>query len=414
MQTNGWFTFVLVTVLALAALDAVAAWLNLRALSPRPPEGFADVVDAESHARSRDYTRVSTRHHLLEGAVSLALFLGFWWLGGFEWLDRLVRGWGHGPIVTGVLFTGILFLANHVAGLPFDLYDTFSIEERFGFNKTTPAVYVTDQVKTLLLTAVLGVPLLALLLWIFGRLPHAWLWGWGAVTALSLMLAYVAPTWILPLFYKFEPLADGELKTAIEAMSEKCEFPLREVVVMDGSKRSTKSNAFFTGFGRNKRIALFDTLIENHSTDELVGVLAHEIGHYKRRHVIKGMVLGFLTTGGLFFLLGRIVNDRGVFDAFGVRETSVYLSLVFFAILAQPLNRLLNVASNAWSRRWEFEADAFAAETTGRPEAMATALKKLSKDNLSNLTPHPFHVFLNHTHPPVAKRIERLVGKGEG
>lgn len=143
-------------------------------------------------------------------------------------------------------------------------------------------------------------------------------------------------------------------------------------------------------------------------------MLAHEIGHYKRRHVIKGMVLGFLTTGGLFFLLGRIVNDRGVFDAFGVRETSVHLSLVFFAILAQPLNRLLNVASNAWSRRWEFEADAFAAETTGRPEAMATALKKLSKDNLSNLTPHPFHVFLNHTHPPVAKRIERLVGKGEG
>ncbi|MDF1740556.1 MAG: M48 family metallopeptidase, partial [Verrucomicrobiales bacterium] len=231
-----------------------------------------------------------------------------------------------------------------------------------------------------------------------------------AVTAFSLLLTYVAPTWIMPLFNKFEPLPEGELKTEIHAMSEKCDFPLKEVSVMDGSKRSAKSNAFFTGIGNNKRIALFDTLIENHTTDELVGVLAHEIGHFKKKHIIKSLLIGIVTTGVMFFLLGLMLNNRGLFDAFGVKETSVYVSLVLFGLLLSPLNEILSVSGNWLSRKNEFEADAYAAEVTGKPEAMVSALKKLSTDNLSNLTPHPFYVWLNYTHPPVVERVAALEG----
>jgi STE24 endopeptidase len=250
--------------------------------------------------------------------------------------------------------------------------------------------------------------LLAALLWIFQTVPMAWLWGWGLVTGFSLLLAYVAPTWIMPLFNKFEPLEEGALKTEIHAMAEKCEFPLKEVSVMDGSKRSAKSNAFFTGFGNNKRIALFDTLIENHTVPELVGVLAHEIGHFKKRHIVKSLVIGILTTGVTFFLLGLMMQNRALHDAFGVKETSVYVSLVLFGILMSPVNDLLSIGSHWLSRKHEFEADAYAADVTGNPTAMADALRKLSKDNLSNLTPHPFYVFLNYTHPPVTERVKAL------
>ena len=228
------------------------------------------------------------------------------------------------------------------------------------------------------------------------------------VTTFSLVLAYVAPTWIMPLFNQFKPLEEGELKTEIHAMAEKCEFPLKEVSIMDGSKRSAKSNAFFTGFGNNKRIALFDTLVENHTVPELVGVLAHEIGHFKKRHIVKSLVIGIVTTGAMFFLLGMMMENRALFDAFGVKETSVYVSLVLFGILMSPVNDILSVAGNALSRKHEFEADAYAAEVTDNPQAMADALRKLSKDNLSNLTPHPFYVWLNYTHPPVTQRIEAL------
>lgn len=412
MQFNGWFVFVLVTVVLLWKLDFFSTLLNLKSLRPEIPEPFRGVYDEEKYQRSQEYTRTNSLFGIVESVVSLVAFLVFWWLGGFQWLDEIVRGWGLGPLLTGLVYVSILLLASQLLDLPLDLYDTFVIEEKFGFNKTTPGTFFLDRIKGLLLGAVIGLPLLALLLWLFDALPMAWLWGWLAVTAVSLFLAYVAPTWIMPLFNRFEPLEDGELKTAIHEMAEDCEFSLREVMVMDGSKRSTKSNAFFTGFGKNKRIALFDTLIERHTVPELVAVLAHEIGHYKKRHVLQHMAVSIVTTGVLFYLLGLVLNNRGLFDAFGVKETSVYLSLVFFGILAQPLNRLLAIGGNVWSRKHEFEADAFARKATGEPAAMVTALKKLSQDNLSNLTPHPFHVFLNYSHPPVLRRIEALEAAG--
>ena len=408
LQYNVWF-FVIVLALFLSwKLDLVSTLLNLKALSPDIPKAFAGIIDEEAYEKSQEYTRTKSVYGIVEGIFSLIVLFVFWWLGGFGWLDELVRGLGRGPVVTGLVFIGLLLMAQQALSTPFELYNTFVLEEQFGFNRTTLATWLVDHLKGAILGVVIGAPLLALLLWLFQSVPMAWLWAWVAVTAFSLLLTYIAPTWIMPLFNKFEPLPEGELKSEIHAMSEKCDFPLKEVSVMDGSKRSAKSNAFFTGIGDNKRIALFDTLIENHTMDELVGVLAHEIGHFKKKHIVKSLVIGIMTTGGMFFLLGLMLNNRGLFDAFGVKETSVYVSLVLFGLLLSPLNEILSVAGNWLSRKHEFEADAYAAEVTGKPEAMVSALKKLSTDNLSNLTPHPFYVWLNYTHPPVVERVAAL------
>lgn len=408
MQYNVWFIAIVLCLFLLWKVDLISTLLNLKSLSPEIPESFQGLVDEEDYQQSQEYTRAKAVFGIGEGIFSLIVLFVFWWLGGFGLLDDRVRGLDHGPLITGMIFIGALLFAQQILAIPFNLYQTFILEEKFGFNRTTFATWVMDRVKGGLIGLVIGAPLLALLLWLFQSVPMAWLWGWLVVTGFSLLLAYVAPTWIMPLFNKFEPLPEGELKTAIHSMAEKCDFPLKEVSVMDGSKRSAKSNAFFTGFGNNKRIALFDTLVENHTTDELVGVLAHEIGHFKERHIVKSMAVGIITTGVMFFLLGLMLNNRSLFDAFGVKETSVYVSLVLFGILMSPLNQVLSVAGNALSRKHEFEADAYAAKATGKPEAMIDALKKLSKDNLSNLTPHPFYTFLNYTHPPVVERIEAL------
>ncbi|MCB1091084.1 MAG: M48 family metallopeptidase, partial [Verrucomicrobiae bacterium] len=341
MEQNVWFWGVTLAVLLPWALDLVATWLNLRALNPRIPEAMTGVFDAAEYAKSQEYTRVQSRFGQAESAFSILILLAFWWGGGFGWLDGWVRMWGQGPIVTGLIYISLLLGAQQILSLPFDLYGTFVIEARFGFNQTTLRTFFLDRLKGIALGALIGLPLMAVVLWIFQSLPSAWLWGWGVVTFFSLILSYIGPAWIMPLFNRFTPLEEGELRSAIAELANRCRFGLRDVLVMDGSKRSTKSNAFFTGFGRNKRIALFDTLIARHATAELVAVLAHEIGHYQRRHIFKGMALGIASTGVLFFLLGLVMENRGLFAAFGVAETSVYLSLVFFGFLVQPLNHLL-------------------------------------------------------------------------
>ena len=276
---NGYFIFVLVTVVGFFLLDVCSRMLNLSALKPELPAEFADVFDAEEYSKSQDYTREGTRFGLIEDTYSLVIFLAFWWLGGFGWLDALVRSYvPDNEIIQGLLFMASLYVGSMLVGLPFELYDTFVIEEKFGFNKTTLATFIMDKLKGIMLAVVLGGPILALVLYLFQQFgPNAWLYGWIAVSGFSLLMMYLAPTYIMPLFNKFKPLEDGELKTAIQEMSEKCQFPLTEVYEIDGSKRSTKANAFFTGLGKNKKIALFDTLIKNNGVGELVAVLAHEM-----------------------------------------------------------------------------------------------------------------------------------------
>jgi STE24 endopeptidase len=341
------------------------------------------------------------------------VFLAFWFVGGFGWLDERVRELGENQIVSGLIYMAALYVGSTVVSLPFEIYNTFVIEERFGFNKTTPRVFIADRFKSLALTAALGAPLVAAILWIFARLgDSAWFYGWIVVTAFTLIMAYLGPALILPLFYKLKPLEAGELKTEIEQMAQSCNFPLTEVCQVDGSRRSTKANAFFTGFGKNKKIALYDTLINKHSVGELVAILAHEIGHFKKKHIIQSLILGIVQVGILFYLLGRFLNNEGLHQAFGVRQVSIYASLVLFFLIYEPVSKLLSIGMMMLSRKNEFEADAYAAEVTGKPEELITGLKKLSKDNLSNLTPHPLHVFLNYSHPPVTQRIAALAARG--
>jgi STE24 endopeptidase len=312
-------------------------------------------------------------------------------------------------IWNGLIYIGILIILRGIISLPFSIYATFVIEARFGFNKTTVRTFILDIVKAVLLGIILGGPLLAGVLYFFQYAgPLAWLYCWLVVTVFSLVIQFIAPTWIMPLFNKFTPLEQGELREAIMTYAQNVHYSLLDIFVMDGSKRSTKSNAFFTGFGKNKRIALFDTLIQKHTTTELVSVLAHEIGHYKKRHIIQSMLIGILHTGLIFYLLSIFLSHEGLFAAFYMQNMSVYAGLIFFGMLYAPLEMILSIFLNIFSRRNEMQADRFAVETTGQGQSLISALKKLSADNLSNLTPHPLYVFLNYSHPPVLERIRRL------
>lgn len=403
----------LASLLGLYGLRVVKNVLTLRNLSEEVPEEFKQVFDDEKYAKAQAYQREGIRLSLLGASMRLLGFVLFWLLGGFTWFDGWVRSLEWGTLPSGLLFIGGVSAAGYLFGLPLQIYDTFSIEERYGFNRSTVATFVADQFKAGMLFIVLGLPILALVLWIFSEVPMAWLWAWGVITVISLSLSYLAPTLIMPLFNKFEPMPEGELKVAIEKMAKKCEFPLTEVSVVDGSRRSSKANAFFTGFGKRKRIALFDTLIAKHEIDELVGVLAHEIGHFKCKHLIQRMAVGVVQSAALFFVLGLFVQPGttatdALCAAFGVPEASVYAGLMFFLTLFQPVDSVLGVAANAWSRKHEFEADAFAARAQGTAEPMMRALKKLSADNLSNLTPPRLAVILDYSHPPVLERLAAL------
>lgn len=405
----------LILLILLWKLDFIVTLLNLKNLKEELPKEFSDVFNKEKYEKSQRYTQANSQFHIVSSVFSLFVLLAFWLCGGFVWLDNVVNGFGFGPIFTGLSYLGLLFLGNMILDLPFTLYSTFVLEKKFDFNKTTPATFISDQLKSLLLMVLIGGPLLALILWIFSAVPNAWLWAWIAVTVFSLLLTYLAPTYIMPLFNKFTPLEDGELKNEINKMAAKCDFPLTELYVIDGSKRSTKANAFFTGFGKNKKIALYDTLIEEQSTDELVGVLAHEIGHFKRKHIVQRMVLSVLQTAVIFYLIGLFTTQgtsisNAIYGAFLFPEDQqpLYVGLALFGILFKPISFFIEIAMNLWSRKHEFQADHYAKVHQETPEHLISALKKLSAQNLSNLTPHPLLVFLEYSHPPVLQRIAAL------
>jgi STE24 endopeptidase len=389
-------------------LNLLADFKNMRALDSGVPGEFEGLYDPETYQKSQKYTKVTTKFGLLTSTVDLAVLLAFWFSGGFNWLDQIVRSW-HLPVIgIGLVYFGILIAAKMVLSLPFSLYSTFVIEERFGFNKTTPKTFLLDLLKSLLLAILLGGPLLAGILALFNYLPRfAWLYAWAGITAFTLLIQYIAPRWIMPLFNNFEPLEEGDLRQKIVNFARQVQFTIEGIYVMDGSRRSGKSNAFFSGFGKNKRIALFDTLIEQHTNDELVAVLAHEIGHYKKKHIIMTMVSGILQTGLMLVLLAIFLHAAGLYNAFYMDQASVYTGLIFFSLLYTPLEFILSIFMNMISRKNEYEADAFASSTFKR-EPMISALKKLSKDNLSNLTPDPFYVFLNYSHPTVLQRIQSI------
>jgi STE24 endopeptidase len=400
---------ILATLIADFLINLVADRLNLNRLADRPPAEFESLYDPERYRRSQAYLRDNTRLGWFSGGLHLCLLLAFWFAGGFAWLDALVRNLGWGAIPRGVLYIGVLLMLHGIVSLPMKLYATFVIEARYGFNRTTLKTFVADRLKALALGILLGVPLLAAILYFFefggGR---AWWYAWLAVVLFMLAMQYLAPTFIMPLFNRYAPLPEGDLRQAIMDYAASIRFPLQNVFVMDGSRRSSKSNAFFTGFGRSKRIVLYDTLVRNHSTEELVAVLGHEMGHFKQHHILQGMVISILQTGVMFYLLSLCISLPALFEAFGMSAGSVYAGIVFFGLLYAPVDFFAGLLALKISRRNEFSADRFAARTTGGGAAMIAALKTLAANHLANLTPHPFYVFLHYSHPPVMARIRAI------
>ncbi len=406
---NIYAVIILATLLITTALEVWADLLNLRALSPKLPDEFRDVYDEKEYARSQEYTRVRTRFGFVSGAFDLAVMLVFWFAGGFNWLDLQLRALELGTIWTGLLYIGALTAGMGLLTLPFSVYSTFVIEERFGFNRTTVKTFVLDMLKGAALGVLIGGPVLAVVIWLFLSAGSvAWLYAWLAVTAFMIVMQYVAPTWIMPLFNKFTPLDDGPLREEIMRYATSVRFALKDLFVMDGSKRSARSNAFFTGFGKNKRIVLYDTLIEKHGVEELTAVLAHEIGHYRKRHIIIGLLISVFETGVMFFMLSLFISQTALAQAFFMEYVSIYAGLVFFGMLYSPVSFLLSIGMNALSRKHEFEADRYAVLTYRKPDAMTDALKTLSVSNLSNVTPHPVYVFLHYSHPPMLERLRHI------
>jgi STE24 endopeptidase len=398
---------ILAVIFAEFILNFISDLLNLRMLRSDLPDAFRGWYDTDRYRKSQEYLKVNTRFGWVVSTFDLIVFLIFWFSKGFPLVDRWVQAYHQGPVITGMIFIGALAVLKVVLSLPFSIYSTFVIEERFGFNKTTLSTFVKDLIKGLFLAVILGGPLLAGILAFFEYAgAGAWLYCWIAVALFMLAVQYIAPTWIMPLFNKFTLLEEGELKQAIFSYARSIDFPLENVFVMDGSKRSKKSNAFFTGFGKHRRIVLFDTLIKQHKVSELVAVLAHEMGHYKKKHIQMTLIIGILQMGVMFFLLSLFISYQGLFDAFYMDKKSICAGLIFFGLLYSPVELFTGILMQMLLRKNEYEADKFSVETTKDQSSMVNALKKLSVHNLSNLLPHPMYVFLNYSHPPVLKRVE--------
>ncbi|MFC1906453.1 M48 family metallopeptidase [Chloroflexota bacterium] len=404
------YSYVILCALLLQfLLDNISDALNLKALKNEIPPDLVGVYKPAEYQKSQDYTRSLTRFSFLTSSFGLLIILLFWFTGGFNILDQIIRSWDFGDIANGLCYIGILMIAYELLMLPFSVYVTFFIEEQFGFNRTTPRVFSTDRLKGLALTILLGGSVLAAILVLFEYAGnYAWLYCWLAVAIFNIVMQFIAPIWIMPFFNKFTPMDPGELKDAIQSYADSRGYEVCNISVMDSSKRSTKTNAFFTGFGRTKQIALFDTLISKHTIEELIAVLAHEIGHYKKKHVLWGTLISIAHTGLIFYLLSVLLGSSGLYQAFYMGETSIYTGLLFFGLLYIPVEMVLAIALHILSRKHEYEADRFAVQTTGKPESLVGALEKLHSNNLSNLTPHPFYVFLNYSHPTLLQRIQAI------
>ncbi|MFH1666334.1 MAG: M48 family metallopeptidase [Elusimicrobiota bacterium] len=406
---NIYLIIILAILIGNYLLNLVVETLNVKHISTVLPEEFAGHYSQDKYKISQTYLKENTNFDLIADSFNLVIVLMFILAGGFNCIDNFARGFGFNSIFTGLIFAGVVMFASEIISIPFTAYHTFVIEEKFGFNKTTIKTFILDHLKEWLLTGIIGGIVFALVLWFFAKTgSSAWIYCWVLVTVVYLFLAFIAPVVIMPLFNKFIPLEEGELKTAIENFAKEQNFKLSGLFKMDASKRSTKSNAYFTGFGKYRRIVLFDTLIQKHTVDELVSVLAHEIGHYKKKHIFKSLIITIFTTGLMFFILSLFLNNQQLFAAFKMANISIYASLFFFGFLFTPINLILSILGNILSRKHEYEADRFAVSAYNKPESMTAALKKLSVDNLSNLTPHPLKVFLEYSHPPILRRIEAI------
>jgi len=408
MMAETLFYLILIFIVADYLLEQTLSVLNRKMLSPVIPEKLKGIYDEEKYARQQQYTLANSRFGDFSRFFALLPELLMLLLGGFALLDGWVRSVTQNEMLVSLLFFGVLFLGSGLFSLPFSVYSTFVIEEKFGFNKTTAKIFLLDLVKSTLLSVVLMGVILGFVIWVYNQTGDSfWMIAWAAISLFSLVMMLFYSEWIVPLFNKQTLLAEGELRTAIEAFSAKAGFGLDNIYVMDGSKRSSKANAYFTGFGKKKRIVLFDTLIEQLTVNEVVAVLAHEVGHYKKKHVLRGLITTFAHSFVLLFLLSLFLKYPLSAEILGVGQMSFHVGVLVFGLLYQPVSTLLGVIMSFFSRKHEYQADAYAVEF-GLGEELAEGLKKISVHALSNLNPHPAYVFFHYSHPTLLQRIERM------
>ncbi|BFP42706.1 M48 family metallopeptidase [Flavobacteriaceae bacterium GF1] len=389
-------------------MDTILDYLNTKHFLKQIPEELQDIFDAEDYQKAQEYHRENYRLGLLKDGISLVLVLLFLIFGGFGIVDNFVREYTDNGILQALGFFGILALGSSIVSIPLSYYQTFFIEEKYGFNKTTKATFHLDILKSGLLSVLMGGGLLALVIWFLEWAgANFWLYIWFIAIVFMVSLNLFYSKLLVPLFNKQTPLEAGDLKMAIENYAKKVGFDLKNIFVIDGSKRSTKANAYFSGFGKQKRVTLYDTLIKDLDEEEIVAVLAHEVGHYKRKHIVFNMLASIALTGIMLYILSLFINYPQLSLSIGVQEESYHAGLLAFFLLYSPISIVTGLLMNHLSRKFEFQADDYA-KNTFASNPLISSLKKLSKNNLSNLTPHPAYVFVHYSHPPLIERIKNL------
>lgn len=408
MDNTFIFYCIIVILVGEFLLTTTLNYLNSKRFKDPVPDDLRDVYNSEEYKKSQSYKMTNYRFGIFTSVFSLLLILGFIIFGGFGWVDNTVSEYTSNPILQALLFFGIIMVGSDILSTPFSYYQTFVIEEKFGFNKTTIKTFILDKLKGWLMIIVLGGILLSLVIWFFQWAGASfWLYTWGLIAIFTLFMNLFYSKLIVPIFNKQEPLENGTLKKKIENYARKVGFELQHIFVINGSKRSTKANAYFSGFGKEKRVTLYDTLINDLEEDEIVAVLAHEVGHYKKKHIIFNLVTSILLAGFMLFLLSLFINNPSISLAIGVDRPSFHAALIGFGILYSPISEITGLLMNHFSRKFEYQADDFA-KNTFSAEPLVSSLKKLSKNSLSNLTPHPAYVFMHYSHPPLINRIRNL------
>ncbi|WP_188598857.1 M48 family metallopeptidase [Polaribacter pacificus] len=408
-MTSTVLFYILIAILLINYIvDQVLDALNSKHFNDPIPDVLQDVYDEKEYKKSQAYKKTNAQFSTLTSSISLLVTLGFFFADGFKFVDDLARSFSNNPIGISLIFFGVILIGSDLLSTPFSYYKTFVIEEKFGFNKTTIKTFIIDKVKGVLMTIVFGGGILALIVWFYQFAGTSfWLYAWGLISLFSVFMNMFYAKLIVPLFNKQTPLEDGALKTAIEKYAQKVGFKINNIFVIDGSKRSTKANAYFSGFGKEKRITLYDTLINDLETEEIVAVLAHEVGHYKRKHILVNLFLSILLTGFTLWLLSLFISLPIFSEALGINIPSFHIGLLVFGICYSPLSELTGLGMNLISRKFEYQADTYAKETFNS-DSLIGSLKKLSKNSLSNLTPHPAYVFVNYSHPTLLQRYQNL------
>jgi STE24 endopeptidase len=407
MHNSIFFLIIIIPVTGFL-IERYLDYLNNSVWSDKLPEKLKGICDDEEYRKTQLYYKENNRLSLWSSTFNLAVILSMIIAGGFAYVDFVARSFSINMIVVSLVFFGIIGIVSDLINIPFSFYDTFVIEKKFGFNTMTIRTFITDHIKSWFIALIVGVPVLGLITWFYYKTgKNFWLYAWCLITIFSVFINLFYSELIVPLFNKQTPLPEGSLRSQIEAFALKTGFRLKNIFVIDGSKRSTKANAYFSGFGPKKRIVLYDTLQQELTDEEIVAVLAHEIGHYKKKHVLLTLIFSVILTGFMLFLFSLVINNPGLSRAIGSESASFHLGLIVFGILYSPLSLLIGLLSNFISRKNEFEADRFVMENF-KPEPLAVALKKLSVKNLSNMMPHPVYVFFHYSHPPLLSRLEKL------